>query len=144
MKGNEGPNLTGRRGNCAKSTEIELLRGNVPAQQHLSMPRKRFAMPSQCRCALLLDRSTKDCRGKSPHQAFLSLWTLFAALCCEELLAGCRFLEVGRGCFFFFPFLLRAHLSNLLQSLPIPLSVILKAELSVTVLRKSISSHCKW
>lgn len=101
MKGNEGPNLTGRRGNCAKSTEIELLRGNVPAQQHLSMPRKRFAMPSQCRCALLLDRSTKDCRGKSPHQAFLSLWTLFAALCCEELLAGCRFLEVGRGCFFF-------------------------------------------
>lgn len=64
MKGNEGPNLTGRRGNCAKSTEIELLWGNVPAQRRLSMPRKRFAMPSQCRCALPLDRSTKACREK--------------------------------------------------------------------------------
>lgn len=59
MKGNEGPKLTGRRGNCAKFTEIELLCGNVPAQRRPSMPRNRFAMPRRCRCALPLDLSTK-------------------------------------------------------------------------------------
>ncbi|KAL1256144.1 hypothetical protein QQF64_014205 [Cirrhinus molitorella] len=49
MKGNEGPGLTGRRGNCVESTEMEPLCGNVPAQRRPSMPRNGFAMPSQCR-----------------------------------------------------------------------------------------------
>ncbi len=103
MKGNEGPNLTGRRGNCAESTKIELLCGNVPAQRRPSMHRNRFAMPSTAVVPSPWIRAQKMCacrkerRGKSPQQAFLSLWTLFAALCCEELLAGCRFLEVGQG-----------------------------------------------
>jgi len=41
------------------------------------MPRKRFAMPSQCRCALPLDRSTKACweikeKGKVLIRLFLA------------------------------------------------------------------------
>lgn len=45
----------------------------------------------------------------------------------------------GEGAFFFFP----SCYVPIYQTFS-PLSVIPKAELSVTVLRKSISSHCKW
>lgn len=85
MKGNEGPNVTGRRGNCAESTEIELLSRNVPAQQRPSMPRIRFAMPRHCHCALLLDESTKAVclqekivGGKALSRSFLASGLFFA------------------------------------------------------------------
>lgn len=89
-------------------------------------------MPSS-RIGAQKQRARRKEKRESPQQAFLSLCTLFAALCCEELLAGCRFWEVGRERERGLPPPLAA--CRLIQPLlPIPPSVIPKAWLSVTVL----------
>ncbi len=87
MKGNKGPNLTGTRGNCAESTEIELLCGSVPAQRCPSMPRNRFAMPRHCRRALPWIQAQKLCacrekeKGKKPSAVLFLASGLYLLHC---------------------------------------------------------------
>ncbi len=144
MKGNEGPNLTGRRGNVPNLQRSSCCAGTF---QHIDV-HQCPGTDLQCQGTAIVPspwiRAQKMCacrkkrRGKSPQQAFLSLWTLFAALCCEEHLAGCRFLEVGQGRKSrgdaFPPYWYVPINPSFSKSLPIPLSVIPKAELSVIVL----------
>lgn len=144
MKGNEGPNLTEERQLCriyrdrAAVRECYSTATSINAQEQICNAKALPLCPppwSEHKSCVL---AGKKRRGKSPQQAFLSLWTLFAALCWEELLADCRFLEVGQGRKSrgdtFPPYCYMPINPSFFKSLPIPLSVIPKAELSVTVL----------
>lgn len=145
MKGNEGPNLTGRRGNCAESTEIELLCGNVPAQRRPSMPRNRFAMPRRCRCALPPGSEHKSCvlaekieGEKALSRPFLAsgLYLLHCVVKSSwQAVDSWRWGKRERvGEMLSPPYCYVPINPSFSKSLPIPLSVIPKAELSVTVL----------